>query len=245
MLPATIFDHEGFRAWARSGDVPETLRIAFIDGDVLIEISPEAIQTHNKAKRKLTEVLGRIVDDDDLGEAYADGVLLTNEEARISTEPDLAFVTWASFESGRVHLIEKTNRDDDFIEIEGTPDLVERPRDLRGSAGLDDRDGGEVGAERPGLPATSPLATQTPWVCGSQNSIAAVTVGVVELLRPHAVSIPNTGAPGCRQRARMVEGRRQSRRPSDVAPATAAAACDTGATVAGCTKRCLAGKRSV
>lgn len=123
-LPVTIFNHAGFRAWARSGEVPEGLRIAFIDGDVLIEMSPEAIETHNKAKRKITEVLGRIVDDDDLGEAYADGVLLTNEAARLSTEPDFAFVSWASFDSGRVRLVEKTHRNDDFIEIEGTPDLV-------------------------------------------------------------------------------------------------------------------------
>jgi TonB family protein len=40
-----------------------------------------------------------------------------------------------------------------------------------------------------------------------------------------------------------VEGRRQSRRLTDVAPATAAAACDREVTVAGCAKRCLSWKK--
>jgi hypothetical protein len=40
----------------------------------------------------------------DAGEVYADGVLVTNEEAGVSDEPDLSFVSWASFESGLVQL---------------------------------------------------------------------------------------------------------------------------------------------
>jgi hypothetical protein len=93
------------------------LRIAFIDGEVLIEISPEAIETHNKAKRKITEVPERIVDDDDLGEACADGLLLTNELARLSTvaRPYLRVVGFArvgSSSSGR-----EDESDDDVIEI--------------------------------------------------------------------------------------------------------------------------------
>jgi Uma2 family endonuclease len=123
-LPSSVFEHAGFRAWARSGEVPEWLRIAYIDGEVLIEMSPEAIETHNKAKRKITEVLGRIIDDEDLGEAYADGVLATHEDARLSTEPDFAFVSWRSFDDGRVRLVEKSNRADEHIELEGAPDLV-------------------------------------------------------------------------------------------------------------------------
>lgn len=123
-LPRSVFEHAGFRAWARSGEVPEWLRVAFVGGEVLIEMSPEAIESHNKAKRKITETLGRIIDDEDLGEAYADGVLVTHEGAQLTTEPDFAFVSWASFDSGRVRLIEKANRDDDHVEIAGTPDLI-------------------------------------------------------------------------------------------------------------------------
>lgn len=123
-VPVSVFDHAGFRAWATSGAVPEWLRIAFVGGEVLIEMSPEAIETHNKAKRKITETLGRLIDDEDLGEAYADGVLLTNEDAQLSTEPDFAFVSWASFQTGRVRLVEKANRADDHVELEGAPDLV-------------------------------------------------------------------------------------------------------------------------
>lgn len=123
-LPSTIFDHAGFRAWARGGAVPENLRIAFIEGEVLIEMSPEATESHNKAKSKVTQVLVGIVDEEDLGEAYSDGVLVTNEAAELSTEPDFVFVSWTSFEAGRVVLVDKATRSDDYVELVGTPDVV-------------------------------------------------------------------------------------------------------------------------
>lgn len=72
----------------------------------------------------ITHVLWGLVEDRDLGETYADRVLLTNVDAELSTEPDFVFASWNAFESGRLRLVEKANRSEDFIELEGTPDLV-------------------------------------------------------------------------------------------------------------------------
>jgi Uma2 family endonuclease len=123
-VPSGIFDHDGFRAWARSGDVSEGVRVAFIQGEVLLEMSPESTESHSKPKGTITSALWRIVDERDAGEAYPDRVLLTNVEAELSTEPDFVFASWEAFESGRLRLVTKSNRQDDYVELEGTPDLV-------------------------------------------------------------------------------------------------------------------------
>jgi Uma2 family endonuclease len=124
-LPRSAFAHDGFRAWVQSDRFPDKeLRATFVRGEVLLEMSPESIETHNKVKTELTRVLAQIVLDRDLGELYADRALLTNEAAVLSCEPDLTFASWQALEQGRVTLVEKANRDGDFVEIVGTPDLV-------------------------------------------------------------------------------------------------------------------------
>ncbi len=123
-VPSTVFDHAGFRAWAVSPDFPDHVRATFIDGEVLLEMSPEEIETHNKVKGHVYAALLRLAEQENLGEAYADGVLVTHPEAGLSAEPDITFVSWASLESGRVRLLEASGRKDRFVEIEGSPDLV-------------------------------------------------------------------------------------------------------------------------
>ena len=123
-VPASALSHRGFRDWVLSDELPERTRASWIEGEVLIDMSPEAIDTHNALKTEPTAVLANLVRDEDLGELYSDGVLFTNEEAGVSTEPDLMFVSFASLEQGRVHFAMKATRDDDRLELQGTPDLV-------------------------------------------------------------------------------------------------------------------------
>jgi Uma2 family endonuclease len=122
-IPSMAFEHGGFRTWARSGDMPEGVVVSFIAGEVLVEMSPESTESHNKPKTKVTTTLDRLITDRDLGEAYSDRTLLTNVDAELSTEPDFLFASWEAFESGRLRLVEKADRKD-YIELEGTPDLV-------------------------------------------------------------------------------------------------------------------------
>jgi Uma2 family endonuclease len=123
-VPATSLRHSGFRDWLKSDELPEGGRATFASGQVFLEMSPESTETHNKVKTAVTVGLALLVQAEQLGEAYSDGTLLTHVGAAVSTEPDFVFASWEAFESGRLRLIEKANRSDDYIELEGTPDLI-------------------------------------------------------------------------------------------------------------------------
>ena len=123
-IPRSAFEHDGFRAWLKSDDFPDGVRATYVLGEVFCEMSPESIETHNKVKAGVTIDLGNLVRAEALGEIFLDGVLLTHEGAGLSTEPDLIFATWDAFTSGRLRMVEKRNREGDYIELVGTPDLV-------------------------------------------------------------------------------------------------------------------------
>jgi Uma2 family endonuclease len=123
-VPDTAFDHAGYRAWVTSEDYPERIRTTYVCGEVVVEMSPESLEAHTKVKLAITLGLGSFVRAHDLGEVYPDGALVTNEEAGVSCEPDLTFVSWAAFEEGRVRLQQRAGDPSDYIEIVGSPDLV-------------------------------------------------------------------------------------------------------------------------
>jgi Uma2 family endonuclease len=123
-IPASALTHDGLRRWATSDVFPDGVRVAFVQGEVLLDMSPEELESHNKVKLKIAAVLNQIVEDEKLGEVFADGVLLTHEGASLSTEPDVMFVSWESFDSGRVKLTEKVGRPRRYVELIGSPDLV-------------------------------------------------------------------------------------------------------------------------
>jgi Uma2 family endonuclease len=123
-IPASAATHEGFRAWATSDEYPENLRASFINQGVLIDMSPEELETHNKVKTKIVGTLDSLNGRLDLGELFSDRTLVTNAAAGLSTEPDGTFVTWASFESGRVRLVPRKDRPGQYVELVGTPDWV-------------------------------------------------------------------------------------------------------------------------
>ncbi len=123
-MPASAWNHEGFRRWVKADDFPERVRAAFIDGEVFLEMSPESIESHNKVKTEITVELGRIARDEDLGEVYSDRALLTHVGAVLSTEPDVMFASWETLRTGRLKFVPRETRTDEYIELEGSPDLV-------------------------------------------------------------------------------------------------------------------------
>ena len=122
-VPAAALQHAGFRAWVTSDDLASGLRAAFIAGEVLLDMSPETIFSHNQVKEAITRTIGQIVADEDLGRVYPDGALITHTGAELSTEPDMMFASWATLESGKLRPVERPGRED-CVELEGTPDLV-------------------------------------------------------------------------------------------------------------------------
>lgn len=123
-IPSGAATLDGFRAWARSDHFPETLRASFINREIVLDMSPEETETHNKVKTEVSRGIGTLIRGLDLGEFYGDGTLLTNPAAQLSTDPDALFVTWESFEAGRARLVPRGDRPGPFVELEGTPDWV-------------------------------------------------------------------------------------------------------------------------
>ncbi len=123
MVPQSALDHDGYRAWVKSDEYPERLRTTFVAGEVLVEMTPESLEKHGQVKLAMTTALAAFVAARDLGRVYPDRSLVTNEEAGLSCEPDLMFVSWETLEQGRVRFIERATGEDD-IELVGSPDLV-------------------------------------------------------------------------------------------------------------------------
>jgi Uma2 family endonuclease len=121
-LPA-ITDHADFRAWARSDECPEKLRVAFLDGVLWVDLSMEQLFTHNQVKTEFTRVLGNLVRDLGAGRYLTDGMLLSHPQAGFSTIPDGLYVSFAAMQSGRVRRIANV-RNVGAIELEGAPEMV-------------------------------------------------------------------------------------------------------------------------
>jgi Uma2 family endonuclease len=124
-VPRDAWRLDGFRTWMTSPAFPaQGVRATFVDGEVLIDMSPESLESHNKVKTAITIDVGRIVREKDLGELYSDRMLLTHDRAGVSTEPDLCFARWQTLASGRLRPAPRATREGEFVELVGSPDLV-------------------------------------------------------------------------------------------------------------------------
>lgn len=120
-IPGAVRTLAGFRRWALSDAVPENLKVHFIEGSVFVDMSQESIQSHILVKVGIFATLIPLMRQEDLGEFYTDGVLLTNKKAQVSNNPDGLAVLWKSIEARRVRFIVKKRQE---IEIQGRPDWV-------------------------------------------------------------------------------------------------------------------------
>jgi Uma2 family endonuclease len=123
-IPTTAMTLSGFRKWATSPQFPEHVRAAFIDGEVYLDMSNEDPEAHVAVKGEVYAVLRAVVRNEDLGKLYTDGVLLTNEEASVSNNPDASFLSRETLRSGRARLVPRKGEEGQYREIEGTPDWV-------------------------------------------------------------------------------------------------------------------------
>ena len=121
-IPAWIRDLESFRRWASSEEAPEKCPVFYLAGEVWIDMSKEQIFSHVRLKQKFYQVLGLLSERKKLGKFFPDGLLLTNEEADLSGNPDGTFVSNSGFRAARVRLIEGAEAG--HVELEGSPDMV-------------------------------------------------------------------------------------------------------------------------
>jgi len=123
-IPVSALTQAGFRDWATSDDFPEHIRAAFIEGEIFIEMSNEELEAHILVKTEISRALSTLVRELKLGKFFGDGLLISNEEASVSNNPDASFFTLESFRSGRVRLVPKKDETERYREVEGTPDWV-------------------------------------------------------------------------------------------------------------------------
>ena len=118
-IPRSAHTLAGFREWVLSDEFPEKLPVAFIRGEVYLDMSKEAIRTHAAVKTPVAVTLGNLNQEIDFGDLYINGVLVTNVSAQVSNNPDMVAVFWESLEAGRVRYVTKKVHE---MEIEGSPD---------------------------------------------------------------------------------------------------------------------------
>ncbi|MBP86200.1 MAG: hypothetical protein CMJ64_05710 [Planctomycetaceae bacterium] len=123
-VPTDIYDLEGFRRWAHSDQFPESGRFSYLNGEVFADMAPEELQTHNKLKGVVTTYLTLWAASHDIGEVLPDGALVVNEQADVSNEPDVMFVSWESLENRTVRYAEVVEGSERYVEVVGSPDLV-------------------------------------------------------------------------------------------------------------------------
>jgi Uma2 family endonuclease len=123
-IPDSARTLSGFRAWVKDDSFPEKLRVAFIDGEIFLDVSNEELQTHVAVKDEITRCLLNVIREGDLGLFFGDGALVTNVEAGVSNNPDSAFVFWTSLEKSQARLTPRKGRQGQFVESEGRTDWV-------------------------------------------------------------------------------------------------------------------------
>ncbi len=127
-FPTSATTLDGFRRWALSDACPEHVRATYVNQQIIIDMTNEAIEAHVKVKTELTTVINHLVRQLDLGEFLTDGVLISNVDANVSNNPDGSFVSWESFETGLVRRLSATgepvSNDEEAHQLEGSPDWI-------------------------------------------------------------------------------------------------------------------------
>jgi Uma2 family endonuclease len=122
VIPPWVDDLASFRVWRLSADAPTTGDLAYLGSDIWVDLSIEEFLTHNQVKAAFDFAINGIVLAAASGRYVPDRMLLTNEAADLSTEPDGLFFAWETVRNGRLRLLEKA--DHGIVELEGTPDMV-------------------------------------------------------------------------------------------------------------------------
>jgi Uma2 family endonuclease len=121
-VPDEVRDLASFRAWVHTADLPEKLRVHFLNGQVWVEQEMEEIRTHTRVKTALGFALAALVENSGVGFYLGDGVRYTNEDGDFSTEPDAVVILTETWETGGVWT--DAGPQADATELVGTPDLV-------------------------------------------------------------------------------------------------------------------------
>lgn len=123
VIPQSAHTWLGFRDWALSDAFPQRGKYTFSSEGLIVDMSPESLETHNYIKADVGLVVHGLIRQQDLGRFLADRVLFSNESANISTEPDSMYIGGRTIQEGRCTLRE-SKRAGVNIEVLGSPDWI-------------------------------------------------------------------------------------------------------------------------
>jgi len=124
IIPTAALSLNGFRAWVTSDDFPEKTRVTYVDQEIYLDKSKEDLITHAAVKAEVSRVLLQLVRERGLGRLMLDGILVTNEKAGVSNNPDGVFLSLNGLQSDRFRFLPSARNEDRSVEIEGAPDWV-------------------------------------------------------------------------------------------------------------------------
>jgi Uma2 family endonuclease len=118
-FPGCVDDLESFRLWVTSDEFPEKARVSYLDGEFWVDLPMERLG-HNQCKKAITNVLSDLITSAERGLDCPDGMLLSNLDAGLSTQPEFMFIATETLDSGAVTIL----RGDDSLEVIGSPDMT-------------------------------------------------------------------------------------------------------------------------
>jgi Uma2 family endonuclease len=118
-FPESVCDQESFRHWVMADDFPEKARVSYLDGNIWVDLPMERLG-HNFCKKEFTNVLTELVAAEDRGLDFSDGMLLSNLEVGLSTQPEYMFIASETLDAGRATIL----GGDDALEVIGSPDMT-------------------------------------------------------------------------------------------------------------------------
>ncbi|HQR09244.1 MAG TPA: Uma2 family endonuclease [Gemmatales bacterium] len=119
VFPSSVTDLPSFQSWFRSKDFPTIGKVIYYDGNVWIDPSSQQV-LHCHVNSSLAAAIGGWTKHQPIGMTLCDGLRFTNQDADLSTEPDVLFFTEAGLISGKVKLMDG----DASLEIEGSPEII-------------------------------------------------------------------------------------------------------------------------
>ena len=83
-------------------------------------MSPENLYCHGALKMEMSTVLNQRIKRENRGRLYSDSTRVVCPAVQLSVEPDLVFVSRASYSGGQIVSVPNArNEEDQFIEFEG------------------------------------------------------------------------------------------------------------------------------
>lgn len=122
IIPTGIESLESYRQWAHSDSFPASGWVSYLNGDIWVEPDMEELITHNRVRTAYTVSIVNSLATPPQGSFVSDRMLLTNQPANLSTEPDGLFYLWSTMSEGRLRMVPGAKRG--FMELEGSPDMI-------------------------------------------------------------------------------------------------------------------------